>query len=71
MGQGYAELAQAALAPTVWLSMRRSTAISSTPRYAELSSTAEVPVAVPYAAADAHAGRCQTFLPLGAWQGRS
>jgi hypothetical protein len=35
------------------------------PRYAESTSTAEVSVAVPYAAADAHTGRCYTFLPLG------
>ncbi len=34
------------------------------PRYAE-STSAEVSVAVPYAAADAHAGRCYTFLPMG------
>jgi hypothetical protein len=35
------------------------------PRYAESTSAVEVSVAVPYAAADAHGGRCYTFLPLG------
>ena len=34
------------------------------PRYAESTSTAEVSVAVPYAAADADAGHCYTFLPM-------
>jgi len=34
------------------------------PRYTE-STSAEVSLAVPYATADAHAGRCYTFLPLG------
>jgi hypothetical protein len=35
------------------------------PRYAESASAVEVSVAVPYAAPDAHVGRCYNFLPLG------
>jgi hypothetical protein len=35
------------------------------PRYAESTSAVEVSVAVPYAGADARAGRCYTFLPMG------
>ncbi|MEV5695258.1 ATP-binding protein [Micromonospora globbae] len=35
------------------------------PRYAESTASVEVSVAVPYAAADAHVGRCYTFLPMG------
>ena len=34
-------------------------------RYAESTSAVKVSVAVPYAAGDAQAGRCYTFLPLG------
>ena len=34
-------------------------------RYAESTSAVKVSVAVPYAADDAQAGRCYTFLPLG------
>lgn len=35
------------------------------PRYEDSSSAVEVSVAVPYGSADAHPGRCYTFLPLG------
>ncbi|KUL31465.1 ATP-binding protein [Actinoplanes awajinensis] len=35
------------------------------PRYAESTSPIEVSVAVRYADADAHVGRCYTFLPMG------
>lgn len=35
-------------------------------RWAESTSTVEVSIAVPYGAGDARAGRCYTYLPLGA-----
>ncbi len=36
------------------------------PRYAESTSAVEASVAVPpYADADAHTGRCYTYLPMG------
>jgi hypothetical protein len=36
------------------------------PRWEESTSSVEVSIAVPYAAADAKLGRCYTYLPLGA-----